>query len=170
VAQVHFAAPSPSSGALAAESSPIVTQADVTRQITALQKFVDNQVGSDQFLLKTIHDSVSGVLCRCQEKMIENNIARKTKGGKKYVSNIEHTKGNAKSKPEPNSHGRSTVFLERGNQSPIGMTVVAGGVAKAKTQSRPGNSKHKAKSSLNFCEDCGRYCSGRCTLAVCHGF
>lgn len=168
VAQVHFAAPSSSSGASAAESSPIVTQLDVTRQIAALQKLVDTQVGCDQFLLKTIHDSVSGVLNRCEEKMIEKNIASRTKGGKKYVSNIVHTK--AKDKETPNRKG--TVYPDRGNQSPIGMSgvTVFGGVAKATTQRHPGNSKHKPTSSQQFCEDCGRYCTSRCTLAVCHGF
>jgi hypothetical protein len=167
VAHGHFAAPSSSSGASAAESSRIVTTLDVTRQITALQKLVDTQVGSDQFLLKTIHDSVSGVLRRCEEKMIENNIASRTKGAKKYVSNIAHTKPKDKEKSEGN--GRGTVFPDRGNQSPIGVSSVLGGVAKAKTQSHPGTSKHTPLSSKQFCEDCGRYCTSRCTLAVCHG-
>ena len=166
VAQVHFAATSSSSGASAAESSPIVTQFDVTRQIAALQKLVDTQVGSDQFLLKTIHDSVSGVLRRCEEKMIEKNIASRTKGGKKYVSNIVHTK----SKDKENSKGSGTVFPDRGNMSPIGVSGVLGGVAKGTTQRHPGTSKHKPLSSQQFCEDCGRYCTSRCTLAVCHGF
>lgn len=168
VAQVHFAAPSSSSGASAAESSPIVTQVDVTRQITALQKLVDTQVGCDQFLLKTIHDSVSGVLRRCEEKIIEKNIASRTKGGKKYVSAIVHTK--AKDKVQPPT-GKGTVFPDRGNQSPIGKSsVVDGGVAKAQSQRHPGNSKHIPTSSQQFCEDCGRYCTSRCTLAVCHSF
>ena len=166
VAQVHFAAPSSSSGASAAESSPIVTQVDVTRQITALQKLVDTQVGCDQFLLKTIHDSVSGVLRRCEEKMIEKNIASRTKGEKKFVSNIVHTK------PKNMVQQPGTVYPGRGNQSPIGMSGVPvfGGVAKAQTQRHPGNSKHIPTSSKQFCEDCGRYCTSRCTLAVCHSF
>jgi hypothetical protein len=171
--QCHFATSSTSSVASATDSVRICTPADATAQITALQRLVDNEAASDQFLLKTITDSVTAVIARCQEKIIEKNIARKSRG-QKYISNIVHTKGNSVMKQKSKTHRSNSVFPDRGNSSPIGQGIAAGGgggvVATAKIQTHPGTNKHKSKDSMSFCDDCGRYVTSRCTLAVCHAF
>jgi hypothetical protein len=169
-AQCHLAT---SSSASAQEPAPlgIVTAQEVTATINALQKLVKDVVGSDQYLLKAINDGVSAVINRVQEKIIERNIARKGKGGK-FVSSIGHTKHKQNKESVKSSEKKASypsAFPGRGNSSPIGAISKANNIVCAKKQSHPGTNKHKSKSDMKFCDDCGVYVTGMCTHAVCSG-
>jgi hypothetical protein len=144
-----------------------VTAQEVSSKINVLQKLV-TEVGSDQYLLKSIMDSVSAVIEKCNHKMVERNIAKKSKG-QKFISNIAYTKPKA-SKGKPTIS--KTVFPGRGNFSQIGKGHDSSGgiVATAKKQSHPGTNRHKAKRDMKFCDDCGSYVTSKamflteCTL------
>ena len=121
-------------------------------------------------MLKSIMDSVSAVIEKCHHKMVERDIAKKSKG-QKFISNIAYTKPKASKVKPPIS---KTVFPGRGNFSQIGkghgaIDCDSGGgiVTTAKKQSHPGTSRHKEKKDLKFCDDCGEFVTGKCTLAIC---
>jgi hypothetical protein len=153
--------------ASASASLQLVTPQEVDAKIIALQKLA-NEVASDQFLLKTISDSLSAVMDRCHEKLIEKNIARKSLGAK-FVSNIENTKARG------NSAQKATVFPGRGNNSPIGIFLgggSGGGIATATQQTHPGKAT-KPKEQQNFCDDCGKYVTSKrafCEIRHSHTF
>jgi hypothetical protein len=123
-------------------------------------------------------DSVSAVIDKCNHKMIEKNIAKKS-SGQKYVSGIVRTKAKAAGVQKPQSgkgqaKALNTVYPGRGNSSPIGKHEAdvphAVSVATAKRQSHPGTNNHLRKQDMKFCDVCGVYKKGKCTLAVCHFF
>jgi hypothetical protein len=114
--------------------------------------------------LKKILDGVEGIMQTCHNRLLEQNIMRKTLGGS-FKSPIAYTKSG--------KGGVMTVFPGRGNNSPIGKQSTpaeSSTIATAKKQSHPGTSRHKQKKDLQFCDDCGTYVTGKCTLAICQCF